>query len=149
MARFPIDFGIIPAGTHVALPKGVTIAIPVSQARISPVLDSATRVLLVTRRRGREMARNEATIPPLPTEALAACLAELRVDVLLCAALSEPLRRALERFGVQVRPHLCGEVEAILHAFDCGRLRRNEFRMPGCGCSHKEHCCCEERSKHF
>jgi predicted Fe-Mo cluster-binding NifX family protein len=65
-------------------------------------------------------------------EDLARSVAELRVDVLLCAALSESLLRALERRGVRVKPHLCGEVESVLRAFDCGQLRRDEFRMPGC-----------------
>ena len=108
------------------------IAIPVLQERISPVLDTAARLLLITRRRGKEVARREFVLGPLPLEGLARSVAELRVDVLLCAALSEPLLRALERRGVRVKPHLCGEVESVLRAFDCGQLRRDEFRMPGC-----------------
>jgi predicted Fe-Mo cluster-binding NifX family protein len=111
----------------------VLIAIPVLQERISPVLDTAARLLLITRRRGKEVARREFVLGPLPPEGLARSVAELRVDVLLCAALSEPLLRALERRGVRVKPHLCGEVESVLRAFDCGQLRRDEFRMPGCG----------------
>ena len=112
------------------------IAIPVLQERISPVLDTAARLLLVTRRRGKEVARREFVLSPLPPEGLARSVAELRVDVLLCAALSEPLLRALERRGVRVKPHLCGEVESVLRAFDCGQLRRDEFRMPGCWGQH-------------
>jgi predicted Fe-Mo cluster-binding NifX family protein len=114
----------------------VLIAIPVLQERISPVLDTAARLLLITRRRGKEVARREFVLGPLPLEGLARSVAELRVDVLLCAALSEPLLRALERRGVRVKPHLCGEVESVLRAFDCGQLRRDEFRMPGC-CRHR------------
>jgi predicted Fe-Mo cluster-binding NifX family protein len=110
----------------------VLIAIPVLQERISPVLDTAARLLLITRRRGKEVARREFVLGPLPLEDLARSVAELRVDVLLCAALSESLLRALERRGVRVKPHLCGEVESVLRAFDCGQLRRDEFRMPGC-----------------
>ena len=124
------------AGTFIALLPSVTIAIPVSQERISPVLDAAVRLLLITRRRGKEVARRESVLSPLPLEGLARSVAELRVDVLLCAALSEPLLRALERHGVRVKPHLCGEVESVLRAFDCGQLRRDEFRMPGC-CRHR------------
>ena len=82
----------------------VTIAMPVLQGRISPVLDAAARLLLVTCRHGKETARREMVISPLPPEALARSVAELRADVLLCAALSEPLRRALKREGVRVRP---------------------------------------------
>jgi len=123
----------------------VLIAIPISQERISPVLDTAARLLLVTRRRGKEVARREFILGPLPLEGLARSVAELRVDVLLCAALSEPLLRALERFGVRVKPHLCGEVESVLRAFDCGQLRRDEFRMPGCWGQHSHGKCCHHR----
>jgi predicted Fe-Mo cluster-binding NifX family protein len=117
-----------------ALVLVVTIALPISQERISPVLDTAGHLLLVTRRRGREVERRELVLSPLSPEALARSVAELRVDVLLCAALSEPLLRALEQHGIRVKPHLCGEVESVLRAFGCGQLRRDEFRMPGCGC---------------
>jgi predicted Fe-Mo cluster-binding NifX family protein len=124
----------------------VTIAIPISQERISPVLDTAARLLLVTRRRGKEIARSEFVLGPLPSEELARSVAELHVDVLLCAALSEPLLQALERHGVRVKPHLCGEVESVLRAFGCGRLRRDEFRMPGCWGQHSHGGCCRRRS---
>lgn len=133
------------AGTSIALLSSVTIAIPVSQERISPVLDAAVRLLLVTRRRGKEVERKEFVLTSLPPEGLARSVAELRVDVLLCAALSEPLLRALERRGVRVKPHLCGEVELVLRAFGCGRLTRQEFRMPGCWGSHLHGGCCRRR----
>ena len=133
------------AGTFIALLSSVTIAIPVSQERISPVLDAAVCLLLVTRRRGKEVERKEFVLSPLPPEGLARSVAELRVDVLLCAALSEPLLRALERRGVRVKPHLCGEVESVLRAFDCGQLRRDEFRMPGCWGQHSHGGCCRHQ----
>jgi predicted Fe-Mo cluster-binding NifX family protein len=124
----------------------VTIAIPISQERISPLLDAAARLLLVTRRRGKEVARKEFVLSPLSPEELARSVAELRVDVLLCAALSQGLHRALERRGVQVQPHLCGDTEAVLQAFCCDRLNRPEFRMPGCGKPHSPGGCCRRRS---
>jgi predicted Fe-Mo cluster-binding NifX family protein len=123
----------------------VTIAIPISQERISPLLDAAARLLLVTRRRGKEVARKEFVLSPQSPEELARSVAELRVDVLLCAALSEPLLRALELRGVQIQPHLCGEVESVLRAFDCGQLQRDEFRMPGCWGQHQGAACCHRR----
>lgn len=108
------------------------MAIPIWQDRISPVLDAATRLLVVTRRRGVTAQRREVILGPLDPEALAQSVAELHVNVVLCAALSEVLRRALCRQGVRVRSHLCGEAEAVLRAFCCHRLAREEFRMPGC-----------------
>jgi hypothetical protein len=95
-------------------------------------LDTASRLLIVRRQGGREVERKDFLLGVLTTEALARSLVELRVDVLLCAALSRSLRLALERRGLRVEPHLCGEVEALLRAFCAGRCRRSEFRMPGC-----------------
>lgn len=135
------------AGTSIALLPGVTIAIPVSQERISPVLDAAVRLLLVTRRHGKEVARKEFLLSPLPPEALARSVAELRVDIVLCAALSEVLQRALRKQGVRVRSHLCGEVEAVLRAFCCRRLARDEFRMPGCWGQHVHGQCCRREHR--
>lgn len=96
------------------------------------MLDTATRLLVVTRRRGKETGRKEWVLHPMPAEALARSVAELDVDLLLCAAVSEELSRALERHRIRIRPHLCGPVEAILKASCCGQLDRAEFRMPGC-----------------
>jgi hypothetical protein len=120
-------------GTRLALRPVVTIAMPISQERISPLLDAAARLLLVTRRHGREVVRKELVLPPLPPAELARTVSELRVDVLLCAALSEVLRRELARHGVRVKAHLCGDIEAVLRAFCRDRLNRSEFQMPGCG----------------
>lgn len=118
---------------------------PISQGRISPLLDAAARLLLVTRHRGREMARKEIVLAPQAPEALARSVAELRADVLLCAALSESLQKELSRLGVRVRPHLCGETEAVLEAFCQHHLDRPEFRMPGCWGHHKGGNCCRPR----
>jgi predicted Fe-Mo cluster-binding NifX family protein len=119
----------------------VTIAMPISQERISPLLDAAARLLLVTCRRGKEVARKEFILGPLSPAELARSVAELHVDMLLCAALSQGLHRELERRGVRVQPHLCGDTEAVLEAFRCDRLNRPEFRMPGCWGQHSGwHC---------
>jgi predicted Fe-Mo cluster-binding NifX family protein len=100
------------------------------------LLDAATRLLVVTLRRGAEVRRREVLLGPLQPDVLARSVTELRVDVLLCAALSEPLLRDLQKRGVRVRAHLCGEVDTVLRAFCSHRLAREEFRMPGC---HRRH----------
>jgi predicted Fe-Mo cluster-binding NifX family protein len=119
----------------------MTVALPVAEGRISPVLDAAARLLVVTRRRGKESNRRECVVGPLPLNAMAAAIAELKVDVLLCAALSEALRRALEAHGVRVCRHLCGDAEIVLGAFLAGHLRQADFRMPGCWGWHLDGTC--------
>lgn len=114
----------------------MTVAIPIWQQRVSPVLDAAARLLVVRQRRGRPAERREVTLGVLTPEALARSLAELGVRVLLCGAVSEGLRRAIEAHGIRVVSDLCGEVEAVLRAFAEGTLRREEFQMPGCWRQH-------------
>jgi predicted Fe-Mo cluster-binding NifX family protein len=126
------------AGTPTATPRAMTVAVPVWQERVSPVFDAASRLLIVRQQRGRELDRKEFVLGALSSEILARSVLELHVDVLLCAAISEPLRRALERGGVRVEPHLCGQVDALLHAFRAGNCRRAEFRMPGCWDRHDQ-----------
>lgn len=110
----------------------MTVAIPIWQQRVSPVLDAAARLLVVRRRRGRLTEHREITLGVLAPDALARSVAELGVDVLLCGAVSEGLRQVIELQGVQVVSHLCGEVETVLQAFLSGNLGREEFCMPGC-----------------
>jgi predicted Fe-Mo cluster-binding NifX family protein len=123
----------------------MTVAIPIAEGRISPVLDTAARLLIVTRRRGNATSRRECVVSPLPVNAMARSIAELKVDVLLCAALSEALRRSLEECGVRVRSHLCGDAETVLGAFLAGHLRQADFRMPGCWGWHQDGRCCRRR----
>lgn len=127
----------------------MTIAIPIWQERVSPVLDTAAHFLVVNRQRGQESGRREVILNPLPVEAFSRSIAELHVDVLLCAAVSEPLRLALEKQGTRVFPHLCGPVNEILEAYYHGRLERREFRMPGCWGGHSSHSggLCQRRSR--
>jgi predicted Fe-Mo cluster-binding NifX family protein len=125
------------AGTPSAIPRAMTVAVPVWQDRVSPVFDAASRLLIVRQQRGRELDRREFVLGALSSEVLAHSVVELHVDVLLCAAISEPLRRALERGGVHVESHLCGQVDALLDAFRHGNCRCDEFRMPGCWDRHE------------
>ncbi|MHC1763709.1 MAG: NifB/NifX family molybdenum-iron cluster-binding protein [Verrucomicrobiia bacterium] len=127
----------------------MTIAIPIWQERVSPVLDTAAHFLVVSQQHGQESGRREVILTPLPPEAFSRSIAELHVDVLLCAAVSEPLRLALEQRGTRVFPHLCGPVNEILEAYFRGRLERREFRMPGCWGGHSSHSggLCQRRSR--
>ena len=117
------------------------VALPIWQDRVSPVLDTAARLLVVNHHRGMPTDRREVILGQLSAKSLARSVAELHVDILLCAAVSESLRLNLERRGVRVRRHVCGEAEIVLQAFFRRRLGRSEFRMPGCWGNHFEGTC--------
>lgn len=104
---------------------------PIWRNRVSPLLDTATRLLVLTCRDGAETSRRELMLSATSPAELARLLASLHLDQLLCGALSGELARDLKQHGVRVRPHLCGEVDSVLQAFCRRRLARSEFRMPG------------------
>ena len=108
------------------------IAIPVSDARISPVFDVAQRLLLVDIEDGCEVGRTEETLENSQLELRASQVAGLHPDVLVCGAISRPLETMLQSAGVQVIPQTCGVAENVLQAFISNRLAGDEFVMPGC-----------------
>lgn len=109
------------------------LGIPIARGRISPLLDTAARLLVLTCHDHVETGRNEVVLPPAAPSAMAVALAELKLDLLLCGAASEELLSALRQHGVQVHPRLCGELPAVLQAFCENRLEQKEFLIPGCG----------------
>lgn len=107
------------------------IALPVWLNRISPVLDTATCLLVLTCKDGRELHREEQRIPSGSPAEIATYIAGLGLHGLICGALSNELKAALQREGVAVHANLCGDTEAILEALCCGKLGHQEFQIPG------------------
>ncbi len=58
-------------------------------------------------------------------------VAELGVDLLICGAISRPLRILLESKGIQVLDGVCGDVPGVVRAYADGRLDDQTFAMPG------------------
>ena len=102
------------------------------QGRVSPVFDVATKVLLVDIEGAREVKREEKPLIETAPAARAAEVATLGCDVLICCAISWPLKVALVSSGMEVIACRSGPVEDILDAFIKGRLTDQLFLMPGC-----------------
>ena len=108
------------------------IAIPVSDARISPVFDVAQRLLLVDIEDGREVGRTEGALEKSQLELRASQVAELHPDVLVCGAISRPLETMLQSAGVEIISQTCGDADKVLRAFVSDKLAGDKFVMPGC-----------------
>jgi len=109
------------------------VAIPISNDRVSPVFDAASRMVLVDVKNGIEQGRREEALPESFLERRARRLAELGVTVLICGAVSRPLAALLEGSGITVFPWTAGWVNDVLEAYLEGRLPGKRWRMPGCG----------------
>ena len=109
------------------------IGVPTWRGVVSPVLDTAERMVIVEEGAGGEATRREvalraAALPRRVTE-----IARLELDVLICGAVSRPLAEMLVAGGVTLVPWIAGDVEEVLAAFADGRLEERRFLMPGCG----------------
>jgi len=108
------------------------VAIPVWVDRISPVFDVARRLLIMEIENGVEISREKMALNEMALAPRAIYIVELGVQVLICGAISWPLEMALSSSGIQVIPHICGNVDEVLKAFLAGRLINDGFLMPGC-----------------
>ena len=108
------------------------VGIPIWQERVSPVLDTAQRLLLVDLAGGAERARFEVPLEEGTWQGRVARLRGHGIEILLCGAVSRPLCALLQAQGVRVVPFLRGSVEAVLAAYRDGQLSEARFHMPGC-----------------
>jgi len=113
--------------------KADRIALPVRDGRLSPVFDTAQRMLMVDVSGGAVQTRSETSLPEQSPRARADRLSSERVNVLLCGAISRSLMALLSARNVRVVPMVVGELEDVLAAYLGGRIPASEFMMPG-GC---------------
>jgi predicted Fe-Mo cluster-binding NifX family protein len=109
------------------------VAIAQWQDRVSPVFDVANEILVSEIRPGKERRSEVVSIKGAQPMERARALKDCGTQVLICGAISRPMEMTLTALGIQVIPFTCGEVEEVLEAFRCGRLKGTTFLMPGCG----------------
>ena len=116
----------------------MNVAIPTWCGRVSPVLDTAGRLLIVKADAGQELTRQEA---PLTASDMAGRLEQItssHVDVLICGAVSQVLAGMLSRRGIAVISHVCGPVEEVLRCHLAGQSPQDRYGMPGCCRRHRQ-----------
>ncbi len=109
------------------------LAIPIWGERVSPVFDTASRLVLVEVEEGTEASRQmvEVGADLFPTQR-ARRLSDLQVNVLICGAISRPLASFVSAAGIELIAWVAGPVEDVLRAYLAGRLSEPRWRMPGC-----------------
>ena len=110
------------------------VAIPIWDERVSPVLDTATCLAIYDIDGQNEPERELVNIPHTHFTLIAKYIAQLKVDTVLCGALSRPMRSILISRGINVFPWVTGEVTEIVQAYQNGRLSDERFILPGRNC---------------
>ena len=107
------------------------IAIPTWNGRVSPVFDTASRLIVVEAAGQGEYSRFETDISEHFVPSKVMRLTGLGVDTLICGAISRPLAYMMTTAGIRLIPWISGQVEDVLQAFLTGTLFDLRFMMPG------------------
>ena len=109
------------------------VAFPVWEERVSPVLDTASKLLIINFEDQREASREEVLMDEQGLSLKSLRIQSQKVDELICGAVSRPFARMLAASGIQVIQGISGRIEDVLVAYLKGELSNSRFRMPGSG----------------
>jgi predicted Fe-Mo cluster-binding NifX family protein len=96
--------------------KITRIAMPVWMGRVSPVFDSARKLLVVHVIGAREVARTVIMIDELTAPLRVRILTASGIDALVCGAISRNLANMISAGGIKVYSFVTGDVEEVLRA---------------------------------
>lgn len=117
----------------------VRVAIPVHNGRVSPVFDVARKLVVAEISDGAVGKRTEVDIDELYPPGRLSKLGELKIEVLLCGAISRHMALMLSSSGLRVIPFLSGTIDEVLDAYAGGGLDGSRFAMPGCRRRRRRH----------
>jgi len=108
------------------------IAVPIWEKKVSPVLDTASRFLILDLQEDSDGSRFEIFLDDQDLSRRCFRIQALGIDILICGAVSRPFLRMLTAFDVKVISGISGYAEDVLDACLRGELGHSRFLMPGC-----------------
>ena len=113
-------------------------ALAVWNGRISPVFDVSRQILVLDIEDGNIVAKSEEMLDDDPVRK-ACTLSRLKVETLLCGAISRPLSGILASYGIRIIPFIAGDSDEVITAYLAGDLPNPKMSMPGC-CVRRRRC---------
>ncbi|MBN1634973.1 MAG: hypothetical protein JW920_00570 [Deltaproteobacteria bacterium] len=93
--------------------------------------DFTSALLLLDYQPGRQLDRRQVEFPSRLIPAKVATLVDLKVDLLICGALSREFAAMVVHSGIELLPFISGSIEDVLAAYNRGDLSDQRFLMPG------------------
>ena len=108
------------------------VAIPLWEGKVSPVFDTAARLLVVDVNEQREESRFLYFIDE--NDLIQKChrIKKLDLDTIICGAISQTFLKMLLASGLYVIREISGPAEEVLEAYLDGDIFQSRFLMPGC-----------------
>lgn len=100
----------------------IRIAIPIFQKRISPVLDSCKRLIIVDAEKGREKVRTELFLDNLSLKDRCQFIIKVKVDIIICCGISNLFETMLKSNDIQLICGIVGNAEQVIIAYLKNRL---------------------------
>ena len=107
------------------------IAIPVWENKVSPVLDTASRLMVVELKDERPISRFEIYLDERDLSRRCLRIQDLCVDTLICGAVTRYFSELLKASGINLVQGISGQPEAVLNAYLDGTLAHSKYLMPG------------------
>jgi predicted Fe-Mo cluster-binding NifX family protein len=107
------------------------VGLPVFESRISPVLDSCNRIVVVDIDSGREINRVEISLEKINITERIEIFSRWGIRKIICAGVSDIMCKYLTARKIMLISGIAGKLEEILNAYICGKLDEDCFIMPG------------------
>ena len=115
------------------IPSAVLLrtAIPVFLGRVSPVLDTCTRLCLVEAVPGKGIRRRTVPVQGKTLLERAEEIKRSGAEVVICGAVGNVFYNLLKERYVDLICGITGEVGEVIRAYRAGTLSQRRFHMPG------------------
>jgi len=107
------------------------LAIPVWEDKVSPVLDTASRLLVVEVKEDGEVSRFEIFLDERDLSRRCLRIQGLGIDTLICGAVTRHFSEMLKASGIDIIPGISGRPDEVLNACFEGKLAHTKYLMPG------------------
>ena len=108
------------------------IAIAIWNDCVSNVFDFADCILLVEIDDDKEISRSQISFESKSFPQRISQLKALKVDLLVCGAISRALAEMVTAAGIEILAYVTGNINEVLEAYRSEQLGRPQFAMPGC-----------------
>jgi predicted Fe-Mo cluster-binding NifX family protein len=107
------------------------IAISIWEDKISPLLDTASKLLIIENETQKESSRYEVHLLKQDISKKCRFMQSFNIDVLICGAVSRQFSEMLMASGIEVISGISGPARDVLEAYQQGTPLYSEFLMPG------------------
>ena len=108
------------------------IAIPIWENKVSPVLDTASRLMVVEFNKKCPTSRFEIYLDERDLSRRCLRIKDLCVDTLICGAVTRHFSEMLKASGIKLLIQgISGQPEEVLNAYLDGTLAHSKYLMPG------------------